>query len=225
MGKKDQKVNAAKKALEYVKKGMTVGLGSGSTAEEFIRLLGEKNKKSRLGVKCVSTSEQSAALAEKVGLKLVSVEKAKKIDLAVDGADEVDGKKRLIKGNTLYAFLKEKEVDYRAEKFVVVVDEGKIVERLSKPVLIEVEQDKRDFVFNEFADLDCEKKFVKDDAGERKVSESENLIAYLDFPDGVPAPEELEKRLDATPGVKANGIFSRDCTVIVGKDRETEVLD
>ena len=139
--KTKQKENAAIEALKYVKKEMTVGLGSGSTAEIFVKKLAEKNKKENLNLTCVATSNKTMRLAIDSGLKVVGIDLVEKIDLAVDGADQVNKKKELLKGMGGYAFLREKEVDYKAKQFLVLIDESKLSNELTEEVLVEVEPD------------------------------------------------------------------------------------
>jgi ribose 5-phosphate isomerase A len=93
----DQKRAAAAAAVEYIQDGMRVGLGSGSTAEHFIALLGERVQKG-LRVTTVATSEKSAALAKKLGIPLAELDEVQNLDTTVDGADELDAQLRLIKG-------------------------------------------------------------------------------------------------------------------------------
>ncbi|MFH1257667.1 MAG: ribose 5-phosphate isomerase A, partial [Candidatus Micrarchaeota archaeon] len=123
------KRNASLEALKFVKDGMTLGLGSGSTAAIFIELLAEKVKNESLKIKCIPTSLSSKAIAYKCGLPLLEPSEVHRIDLAVDGADWVDKKLNLIKGGGA-AHVREKVIDYFADKFVVVVDESKLTKTL-----------------------------------------------------------------------------------------------
>jgi len=119
------KINAAKAALDYVKEGMCIGLGSGSTVKEFIRLLGEKVK-AGLKITCVTTSFDSRMLAAENGIAVTEPDSIGEIDLAVDGADKVT-KTALLKGGG-GALTREKIVDYNAKKFIVIVDESKVLD-------------------------------------------------------------------------------------------------
>jgi ribose 5-phosphate isomerase A len=130
------KINAAKGALEYVKDGMCIGLGSGSTAREFLKLLVEKVKKEKIKVCCVTTSTDTRALAIENNLWVVEPDTISEIDLAVDGADTVT-RDALLKGGG-GALTREKIIDYNAKNFIVVVDEGKVMDKLVGNVALEV---------------------------------------------------------------------------------------
>ena len=130
------KTRAARAAFAEVRDGMTLGLGTGSTAAAFVRLLGE----ARPDVACVATSEETEALARRAGLDLVVPDEATPIDLAVDGADEADPDGDLIKGGG-GALLREKIVAAAARRFVVIADASKRVRRLGAfPLPVEVER-------------------------------------------------------------------------------------
>ncbi|MEE2833507.1 MAG: ribose 5-phosphate isomerase A, partial [Candidatus Latescibacterota bacterium] len=120
---------AARKAVEYIGDGMVVGLGTGSTAEFAIRALGERVKAEGLEIQCVPTSEASAALGEQVGLDIQSFEDNPVIDLTIDGADEVDPDLNLIKGLG-GALLREKIVAAASTREIIIIDPGKLVDRL-----------------------------------------------------------------------------------------------
>ena len=126
-----QKRNAAAAAIEFVENGMTVGLGTGSTAEYFIRMLGQRVKDG-LKVVGVPSSIATARLAKRLKIPLVNDESGfKKIDFAIDGADEVDPQLNLIKGGG-GALTREKIVASRSDRFVVIIDEKKLVDQLGK---------------------------------------------------------------------------------------------
>jgi ribose 5-phosphate isomerase A len=125
---RELKIEAAQAALEFVKDGMKLGIGTGSTADEFIRLLAVEVKNG-LSVIGVPTSERSHALCRELGVPLTTLEEAPQLDLTVDGADEMDGDMRLIKGGG-GALLREKIVAAASEQMVVIADESKVVETL-----------------------------------------------------------------------------------------------
>ena len=116
--KQQMKENAAIEALKFIEKGMTVGLGSGSTAEIFVKKLAEKNKKENLNLTCVATSNKTAGLAIDSGLNVVAFDSVESIDIAVDGADQVNKKNELLKGMGAYAFLKEKKLTTKQKNFL-----------------------------------------------------------------------------------------------------------
>lgn len=131
------KINAAQAALEFVKDGMVVGLGTGSTSAHFVRLLGERVRQG-LRVKGVPTSEATRNLAEQVGVPLIEISQVTSIDVDVDGADEVDAGFRLIKGGGA-ALLREKIVAAASREMVVIADESKWVDTLGAfPLPVEV---------------------------------------------------------------------------------------
>lgn len=193
--KEKQKENASKTALKFIEKGMVVGLGSGSTAEIFVKLLAEKNKKESLDLTCVATSNKTAGLAIDSGLKVVSFDSVEKIDLAVDGADQVNKKKELLKGNGAYAFLKEKKIDYKAEKFIVIVDESKIVKELTGEILIEVEPAEIIEILRKLSEkFDAEVVQVSEKCMPLET-ENKNYVISMQLHSPIKNPKEMEKKL------------------------------
>lgn len=128
---------AAARALDHVRDGMKLGLGTGSTAKHFVELLGEKVR-AGLTVVGVPTSEGTRADAERCGVPLSTLDELDRLDLTVDGADEVDSQLNLIKGGG-GALLREKIVAASSERMIVIADDSKWVERLGRfPLPIEV---------------------------------------------------------------------------------------
>jgi len=133
----DQKKAVARAATEYVRDGMRLGLGTGSTAKHFVDVVGEKVK-AGWKLTCVPTSEATRKQAEGLGITVSTLDQTPQLDLDVDGADEIDGDLNLIKGGG-GALLREKIVASSAAKMVVIVDASKRVERLGKfPLPVEV---------------------------------------------------------------------------------------
>ncbi len=129
------KIEAARAALNEVRSGMTLGLGTGSTAAEFVRLLGEALRSGTLhDVRCTCTSEKTEGQANAEGIPTFPLAAIAPLDLAVDGADEVDAELRLIKGRG-GALLREKIVEQQALRFIVIADESKVVQHLGVGVL------------------------------------------------------------------------------------------
>jgi len=126
------KVAAARAAVDEVRESMTLGLGSGSTAEEFVRLLAQSPHAST--VRCTCTSARTEKLARSLGIEIMRLADVAPIDLAVDGADEIDHDLRLIKGRG-GALLREKIVEQQARRFIVIADGSKVVERLGAGTL------------------------------------------------------------------------------------------
>jgi len=118
------KRNAAEEAVRFVKDGMVVGLGTGSTAEIVVDLLGKKLSKD-FKIKGMPTSIKTKQQAEKLGIELIDIDDQDVIDLAIDGADEVAPDMSLIKGLG-GALLREKKVEKKAKEFIIIVDESKL---------------------------------------------------------------------------------------------------
>ena len=128
MDAREMKIKAAEAALAHVEDGMRLGIGTGSTAEEFVRLLAEKVA-GGLKVEGVPTSERTARLCVELGVPLKSLDELPELDLTIDGADEVDGQLRLVKGGG-GALLREKIVAAASARMIVIADETKVVETL-----------------------------------------------------------------------------------------------
>ena len=230
----DQKALAAAAALDFVESGMILGLGSGSTAELFVAQLGEAIKSGALEqIQGVPTSESTAALAREVGVPLIPVDQASRIDLTVDGADEVDGRFRLIKGGG-GCLLREKIIANASDLMVVLVDETKLVTDLGAyPLPVEVDP----FAFTITA------KKIFDALRQAGVKSPDiNLRRKGDGPqpfltDGgnyildcacrrLPDPEEAADNLSAIPGVVEHGLFIDLARVlIVGEDGGARVME
>ncbi len=137
MDAREMKVKAAEAALAHVEDGMRLGIGTGSTAEEFVRLLAEKVH-GGLKVEGVPTSERTARLCVELGVPLKSLEELPELDLTIDGADELDANLTLIKGGG-GALLREKIVAAASSRMIVIADESKVVETLGRfPLPIEI---------------------------------------------------------------------------------------
>ena len=137
MDAREMKIKAAEAALAHVENGMRLGIGTGSTAEEFVRLLAEKVA-GGLRVEGVPTSERTARLCVELGVPLKSLDELPELDLTIDGADEVDPALRLVKGGG-GALLREKIVAAASSSMIVIADETKLVETLGRfPLPIEV---------------------------------------------------------------------------------------
>jgi ribose 5-phosphate isomerase A len=130
-----QKIEAGREALRFVSSGMSLGLGTGSTAKEFVTLLGDALKRGELrDIRCTCTSNQTEEQARSLNIPLFALADIAPLDLAIDGADEIDAQLRLIKGRG-GALLREKIVEQQAKRFIVIADESKVVTRLGVGVL------------------------------------------------------------------------------------------
>jgi ribose 5-phosphate isomerase A len=218
------KLAAAQKALSFVKPEMAIGLGTGSTAEVFIGLLGRKNKEEELGISCIATSRASEEQAKKVGLALTDFSKVDGIDAAFDGADQVDAKFNLIKGLG-GALVREKIVDYRARKFYVMVGESKLVKELSGIVPVEVIPLAEEPVRRELVGLGATSAATRMDGARKFISDNGNMILHAAFPK-IPDPAKLDGDIVRLPGVLESGIFtSRNVSIVVGmKNGNARVL-
>lgn len=230
--KAQAKENAARAALDFVEDGMVLGLGSGSTAELFVQALAERLDDGELRVQGVPTSQATARLAEELGVPLLPIEHAERIDLAVDGADEVDPMFNLIKGGG-GCLLREKIIADAADRLVVIVDEAKMVEELGAfPLPVEVDP----FGFT----ITAKKIF---DAL-RATGAREHEVRLRALADGSPFisdgghyildceaarladPVATAARLSTIPGVVEHGLFiDLADVVIVGRPDEAEIFE
>jgi ribose 5-phosphate isomerase A len=205
----EQKKAAGEYAMKFIDKGMTVGLGTGSTAEHFVRALAVAD----LGVKCVATSEQTAVLARSLGLDLFELDQLTHVDVTVDGADEIDGALSLIKGGG-GALLREKIVAHVTDRIVTIADDTKLVEKLGAfPLPVEIVDFAPALAVREIMavakDLGCptyEAAIRVDDAGEPFISDGSHLIVDCACT-AIPDARALEMALNALPFVVENGIF------------------
>lgn len=205
------KRDAAARALELVKPGMRLGLGTGSTAKHFVELLGERVR-AGLQVVAVPTSEQTASLALQCGITLTTLDDTPELDLTVDGADEIDAQLRLIKGGGA-ALLREKIVAAASARMIVIADETKLVEQLGRfPLPIEVAPfgvaSTARAVAAAIAAAGCHGSVTvrQDKAGQTVVTDGGHVI--LDAALGqIDNPEKLAAELAAVPGVMEHGLF------------------
>lgn len=214
----DPKVNAAKAAIEYVKDGMCIGIGSGTTVREFIKLLGEKVKDG-LRISCVTTSFDSRMLAIENGIFVTETDAIHIIDLAVDGADKVT-KNALLKGGG-GALTREKIVDYNAKRFIVIADEGKVQEKLSGEVNLEVLPFAAPLVMKELEEFGPKIRMAKAKLG---PVISDNGCFIIDCNISIDNPKQLEEKLNNIPGVIENGIFTKFDLVIIGNSKGHRIL-
>lgn len=200
----------AQAAVEQFRDGMIVGLGSGSTAALMIQGLGQRLASGQLkDIVGVTTSFQGEVLAAELGIPLLSLNAVSRIDLAIDGADEVDPSFQLIKGGGA-CHVQEKLVAARAERFVVVVDSTKLVERLNLDFLLPVEVlpgawrqvQQRLSAMSGKAEL----RMANRKAGP-VVTDQGNLVLDVRFDGGIANPLDLERTINNIPGVLENGLF------------------
>jgi ribose 5-phosphate isomerase A len=207
----DLKESAALAALDVVRDGMILGLGTGSTAAKFVDALGAKVA-AGLHVIGVPTSETTRRQAERLGIPLTTLDETPHLDLTVDGADEIDGELRLIKGGG-GALLREKIVATASDRMVVIADDSKLVETLGKfPLPVEVVRfgmaSTQRLVEAMAGEAGCggEIALRKGKDGEPFVTDQGNFILDCAF-GRIPEPEVLGFALKRVPGVVEHGLF------------------
>lgn len=217
----EYKRQAAARALDYVRNGMVLGLGSGSTAWHFVDLLGEKIANGGLqDVQAVPTSEATAAQARSLGIPLTSLSDHEFLDLAVDGADEVDPQLNLIKGLGRAA-LREKIVAVHARKFIVIVDDSKLVARLgeSQPLPVEIVSFEAGAHIRWLNTLGCRAELWMEEDDTPVVTDNGNYLVRCWFLGGIYQPYALDHTLLSRPGILDHGLFldMADLVVIAGR--------
>ncbi len=204
------RLRAAEAAVAEVKPGMKLGLGSGRTAEHFVRLLGEKVR-AGLRIVGVPTSERTAELARELGIPLATLDEEPELDLDVDGADEIDPELRLIKGGG-GALLREKIVATASKRMLVLGDPSKTVKTLGAfPLPIEVVpfglKATRRAIDRAVGELLLSAKMqLRLANGDPFVTDGGHYILDASF-GRIPDPEALAGALAATPGVVDHGLF------------------
>lgn len=223
---------AAKTASDYVKSGMKVGLGTGSTAAWLVQCLGEKVRDEGLRIQGVPTSTRTAQLAREVGIEVISLDEAKWLDLTIDGADEYDGDFNLIKGGG-GALLQEKIVATASDQVIIIADVSKKVETLgSFPLPVEVIpfgwQTTKTLIEETLIGLDVlgQNTQLRMNGDAPFITDEGNYILDLNLI-RISNAKQVSLVLNQIPGVVENGLFIDICdTVIVGYgDGRVEVGD
>jgi ribose 5-phosphate isomerase A len=207
----DQKHAAALAALECVKPGMKLGLGTGTTAEHFLRGLAGRVR-AGLAVTAVATSERTASLARELGIPILDLNALGELDLTVDGADEIGPELALIKGGG-GALLREKIVAAASRKMIVIADEAKVVNTLGRfPLPVEIVPFGWKVTMRRIADAaaqaGCAQNTIRLRGGEAHpfTTDGGNYIADC-AADVIPDPERLASALARIPGVVDHGLF------------------
>ena len=216
------KLAAAQRALQLVESGMTVGLGSGSTAALWIQLVGEQVRDHGLKIRAIASSEDSEHLGRSYGIPFVTFEECRRLDLTVDGADEIAPQLALIKGGG-GKLLREKIVASASKRFVVIADESKQVQKLGRfPLPVEVIPMAAPLVTDRLRELGFTPTVrVRD--GKPYITDEGNLI--LDCSGLlIENPDALAAKLDSIVGVVEHGLFLHmtELAVIAG---ETSVIE
>ena len=205
-----------KQAATYIESGMTVGLGTGSTAYYFVEEIGRRVKEEGLDIIGVTTSKRTKEQAEKLGIPLKSVDEVDFIDVTVDGADEIAPDFSGIKGGG-GALLFEKIVAEQSKRIIWIVDESKMVDYLGRfPLPVEVIPYGSEQLFKKFEEKGYRPKFRVLENGERYLTDSQNYIIDLDvFP--IKDPVTFGSELKALTGVVEQGLFTNMTeTVLIG---------
>jgi ribose 5-phosphate isomerase A len=214
---------AGEKAVEYIQDGMTIGLGSGSTVYWTIKKLAELIQQG-MNIKGIPSSKRTEGWANEFGIPLTDFSQIQTLDLAVDGADEVDQHFNLIKGGG-GSLLREKLVDASSSMLIIVVDDSKMVLELGKyPLPVEVVPFGWEVTAQRISSLGCVPTLRRGN-NEIYISNNGNYILDCQF-DSVPNPEELHKQLKLLLGVVETGLFvGMTDKVIVGEADGVTILE
>lgn len=212
MSVEQEKKLAAEAAARLVEDGMRVGLGTGSTVAFLLPALAERG----LELRCVATSPATARAAEELGLRVepfLGIDALPRLDVAVDGADQVDPSGWLVKGGGA-AHTREKAVAAAADRFVVIVSSDKLVERLLPPVPLELLEFGLAGTLRRLGDVRL-----------RDVPQSPDGGVIADYHGAFDDPEDLAARLSATVGVVEHGLFPASLVsdVVIGRGEAVEI--
>ncbi|RIM47114.1 ribose 5-phosphate isomerase A [Staphylococcus cohnii] len=226
MDTKQLKISTFNEALSQISDGMVVGIGSGSTIELLVPKLAEKLDHEQIDITGVCTSNKTAYIAKELGIRVVDVNDVEKIDVAIDGADEVDNNLNLIKGGG-GALFREKVIDAMAEKFIVLVDESKCVSYLGQTFNLPVEVDKFNWLLVSkkivaYDNLKVMRRMVDDVPF---ITDNGNYILDVTLNSSID-PYAMHEFLIHLVGVLETGYFL-DVTdkVIIGKQKGVEILN
>ncbi|MGB2582311.1 MAG: ribose-5-phosphate isomerase RpiA [Thermoplasmata archaeon] len=202
----DLKEMAAREAVKYVEDGMVVGLGSGSTANKAIQLIGQKVKEEGIEIIGIPTSTASDLLGRAVGIRIGELDDHPQVDLTIDGADEVDPSLNLVKGLG-GALVREKIVAASSRVEMIVIDDSKMVDRLCQkaPLPVEIIKYSSKSTMRKLAALGCvpELRMAED---EPFISDNLNYIVHCKF-ERIDDPRAMEAEVGMIPGVVDSGLF------------------
>lgn len=214
---------AAEKAVEFIEDGMIVGLGTGSTAYYAIQKIAERIN-TGLRIQAVATSRQSEEMARQTGIPIIPFSDVNLIDIDIDGADEVDKNFNLIKGGG-GALLREKIIACNSKRFIVVVDQSKLVDTLGKfPLPVEIVPFAFELTMKKLQNLDCDIQ-IRQKEGKIFITDNGNYIVDCSFGE-IADPAKLNSLIHLIPGVVETGLFVHGMvsSVIVGSDSGVKVL-
>jgi ribose 5-phosphate isomerase A len=221
---KELKMAAARAALGYVRDKMIVGLGTGSTAECFIDLLIENKK--NFDIKVVPSSKKTELLAKNGNLSVTDINEVEKIDIMVDGADEVDDLKRMIKGGG-GALFREKILAKAAKRMIVIIDKSKCVEQLGKKEIpVEVISFGHKFTQREIQNkgFRCQLRLNSDHSP--YITDNNNYIYDVSLDSFISDPEHIHNRLISITGVLETGLFfGLNSTIIIASSSKDVIIE
>jgi len=219
----NEKQLAAEKSFEFIKDGMTLGLGTGSTVFYLVQKIAVQIK-SGLNINCVSTSRQTTELAKSLGIKLVELNNVDKIDLTIDGADEVDENLNGIKGGG-GALLFEKIVAKASDKVIWIIDSSKLVKLLGKfPLPVEVVPFGSNQLLKKFEQLGYNP-MIRKINGKPFITDSGNIIIDLRL-NVIEDSVLMEQQLKLTTGVVETGFFNSIADkVIIGINGSVKIFE
>jgi ribose 5-phosphate isomerase A len=211
MSAEEMKIAAAAEALREVRSGMRLGLGTGSTSREFVRLLGEAMVRVELtDIRCACTSNATEEQARSLSIPVFALAEVAPLDLAIDGADEIDERLRLIKGRG-GALLREKIVEQAAKRFIVIVDESKIVHRLGVGTLpVEVTPFAREVITQRFTEMGLAPQLRMQD-GHARITDESHVILDVRIPESEDIADVVARIRDHA-GVVETGFFPREAS-------------
>ncbi|MFL2820221.1 MAG: ribose-5-phosphate isomerase RpiA [Alphaproteobacteria bacterium] len=226
---KEKKIIAAKKAFEYIEEGMKLGLGTGSTADEFTKVLSEKVKDG-FEIICIPTSENTKKLAETLKIPLGNLEDYNILDITIDGADEIDDNLSLLKGGG-GALLREKIIAFNSKKMIVIADDSKKVSKLGDFKLpIEVIAFEHDTTIKRV--LEKLEAIGYSGTADLRIlnnlpfqTDSKNLIYDLSI-GLIKEPSIIDNLLNTIPGVVENGLFVDMANIVIlGEENGVKIIE
>lgn len=220
----NQKKLVGEAAVKYIENGMIVGLGSGSTVNWMLQSLAKRIEEENLQIECIPTSKKTEKLANELGIPLIDESSIKKIDLAIDGADEVDPQYNLVKGGG-GSLVREKIIDTAAKEFIVIADESKLVSKLGAFKLpVEVIPFGWELTAQRIEELGGAVS-LRNKGNGPFISDNGNYILDCDFGE-INNPAELHHQIKSLVGVVETGLFVGNATkLITVKNNEVMVID
>jgi len=224
LNQEEMKKVAAEKAVDQIKDGMIVGLGTGSTVKYAIKKLGVQVRNG-LNIQIIPTSNATKKLAQQEQIPIISLNDDHEIDLTIDGADEVDSNLNVLKGGG-GALTREKIVAFHSKRVIIVVDDSKVVKSLgiNFPLPVEVVKFEWEATKRSLQGFGCEVK-LRDIMDDPFITDNGNYILDCEF-DRITEPEQLEHDINMIPGVVENGLFIGLVNqVIVGSSQGVMTLE